>query len=248
MNVDQEIQKLEELLLSGALSEKEFAEAKAGLLLDAMAKGADASHQSQQDRLKWPQIGCGYIISLALLAIALLAFAPTTGRWILLLFSGLVFTISTLETIARLIHVPARVVHAVFWILPLFGALLTNPDQAQLEQTTRQSILRDSVIAGVPENLANAVLARNSYEVKNYYLFSFGTVKSGVGIGGPRIKVEVFGAFGVWWLALLEKPLFEQIRSQFVEENASSTRAERPAFSVSSRQFGPRADSANSAS
>ena len=233
MNVPQEIQKLEELLLTGALTDAEFAEAKAGLL----AGGADASRQSLQDRLKWPQIGCGYILSLALLAVALLAFAPTTGRWVLLLFSGLVFIISTLETIARLIHVPARVVHAVFWGLPVFGALLTNPNQAQLELAVRQNILRNTVIADLPEKAAEAVLAKTSYEVRNYYLFSAGTVRSGLGIGGAKLKVEVLGAFGVWWLELLERPLFEQMRSQFVEEDVTSTRAGRPAFSVSFRSL-----------
>lgn len=232
MSVAKEIQRLEELHLTGALSDEEFAEAKAGVL----AGGTDISPQAAQDRLKWPQIGCGYVVGLILLAVAYFALSSHTGRGILFLCSGLVFIISTLETIARLTHVPARVVHAVFWLLPFFGALLTNPDQSTLEQTARQNILRNTVIADLPQKAAEAVLAKTSYEVTNYYLFSIGTVRSGVGIGGAKLKVETIGAYGHWWFELLEKPLFEQIRSQLEEEAITSP----PTISQSGSRSAPR--------
>lgn len=88
-------------------------------------------------------------------------------------------------------------------------AFLTNPDRASLEKVCRDNMKENSANDGVLKKLAGAVLVETTFERKNYYVFSLGTIKSRVRMGGPQVEVEVLGAFGHWWFELLNTPLYE---------------------------------------
>ena len=92
----------------------------------------------------------------------------------------------------------------------LVVAFVTNPDRASLEKTCRENMAQNRAKVGMLEKLAADALLDVSYERKDYYLFSIGTVKARVRLGGPQVDIEVFGAFGRWWFELLDTPLLEK--------------------------------------
>ncbi len=91
----------------------------------------------------------------------------------------------------------------------LVVAFVTNPDRASLEKACRENMAENRAKVGMLEKLAADALLDVSYERKDYYLFSIGTVKARVRLGGPQVDIEVFGAFGRWWFELLDTPLHE---------------------------------------
>ncbi len=91
----------------------------------------------------------------------------------------------------------------------LLVAFFTNPDRASLEKTWRENREKNRAKAGMLEKLAEDALVDVSFERRNYYLFSIGTAKVRVRLGGPEQEVEILGAFGRWWLELPNSPLDE---------------------------------------
>jgi DNA repair protein Crb2 Tudor domain/Agenet domain len=83
------------------------------------------------------------------------------------------------------------------------GALIacfSNPDLPLLEQTARRHLSASGQVEGAEAP------PRLSFDLKNYHLFSIGTVTAdvrGKAGAGRLIRYECVGAFGCWWV---EKP------------------------------------------
>ncbi len=90
------------------------------------------------------------------------------------------------------------------------AAYFTNPDQASLEKVCRETMEKNKAKAGMLENLAANAFLDVSFERKNYYLFSVGTIRSRVHLVRTQVDIEVLGAFGRWWFELLETPLYQK--------------------------------------
>jgi len=150
MSVADEIQHLQDLHRNGALSDEEFAKAKAAVIANQLASSPATTLSPHTPPPRWQP------------------------PWKLLTV-----------------------------IAVLLAAFFSNPDRASLEKTCRQNIEEKRAKSGSLEKLIGNALVDFSFERKNYYLFSVGTVTSEarIGLTSKRVvKTEVIGLFGRWWL------------------------------------------------
>lgn len=170
MNIADEIAKLQQLHDSGALSGEEFAKAKAAVL----EKPPSKSFRIGSKPLAWCEVGFSVFVGVVLLSAAFFWLPAGPWRWIFGIAGGIFVVVAVGETIAKVTRL-----HSWIFCIALLHlvAFITNPDQASLEKTCRENMEKNRAKTGTLEKLAGDALVDVSFERKNYYVFSIGTVR-----------------------------------------------------------------------